>query len=228
MSALDRAPESAAVADLLRRARLLPLVVIDKPEHAPRLARLLAETSLPVMEIALRTECAVAALRLAAREPGICVGAGTVLDPGQVGHVVDAGARFVVTPGTDWAVIAACRAHQIPVFPGAATATELQALHRRGLEIVKFFPAAALGGPAALRALSGVYPSLQFIPTGGISASTAGGYLEEPAVLAVGGSWMVPRDAVAHGDLGTIARLCRAAVAALSTHPEPSASCAAR
>jgi 2-dehydro-3-deoxyphosphogluconate aldolase / (4S)-4-hydroxy-2-oxoglutarate aldolase len=137
-----------------------------------------------------------------------------VLSASQVNAAAEAGARFIVTPGFEPAVVRACLYRELPVIPGVATASEVQAALNAGLRTVKFFPAAHLGGPSAIRALGAAYQDMRFVPTGGITAATAAAYLAEPAVLAVGGSWMVPRTHIDHHDFAAIAELCRAAVAA--------------
>jgi 2-dehydro-3-deoxyphosphogluconate aldolase/(4S)-4-hydroxy-2-oxoglutarate aldolase len=200
--------------DLLTATGLLPLVVIDDPDSARDLAGVFRDSDLPIVEVTLRTERALDAVARIADDGTVCVGVGTVLDAGQVDAAAGAGARFVVTPGTDWQVIDACRQRSLPVVPGVATATEIQAVRAAGFDLVKFFPAASLGGPPAIQAMSGVFPGLDFIPTGGITQQTARSYLDVPAVRAVGGSWMAPRDAIRRRDLDEIARLCRAARAA--------------
>jgi 2-dehydro-3-deoxyphosphogluconate aldolase/(4S)-4-hydroxy-2-oxoglutarate aldolase len=199
---------------LLARVRLMPLVVIDEPSAASPLGDVLMQSGLPVMEIALRTDAALDAVREAAENPQLCVGVGTVLHAGQVSVAAAAGAQFIVTPGFDPTVVRACLDQGLPVIPGVATASEVQAALNAGLHIVKFFPAASLGGPAAIRAIAAAYQGMRFLPTGGITAKTAASYLAEPAVLAVGGSWMVPSVLIARHDFAAIAKLCRSAATA--------------
>ena len=140
------------------------------------------------------------------------VGAGTVVRPEQVDAAVEAGARFVVTPGFSARVVGRCRELGVPVIPGVATATDVIAALDHGLKLLKFFPAEAAGGIAALKALAGPFPGVRWIPTGGISATNAASYLALPSVAAVGGSWMVAPDLIAQRDFGAVTRLAREAV----------------
>jgi len=207
-------PPQTAVHEVLNRVRLLPLVVLDDHAPAAPLGETLIQAGLPIMEIALRTGAALDAIRAAADNPQLCLGAGTVLSASQVSAAAEAGAQFVVTPGFDPTVVRACLHRELPVIPGVATASEVQAASNAGLRTVKFFPAAYLGGPPAIRALGAAYQDMRFVPTGGITAATAASYLAEPEVVAVGGSWMVPREQIDHHDFAAIAELCRAAVTA--------------
>lgn len=202
---------SPVFADLARH-RVVPVVTARTADEGRRIAGALAAGGLPVAEITFRTPAAAAAIAAVAREGGILVGAGTVLRAAQVDAAVDAGARFVVSPGTSAEVIERCRHHGIPVLPGAVTATEVQAALALGVDAVKFFPAATSGGVPALRALSAPFPGLGFVPTGGIDDATAREYLAVPSVLAVGGSWMLPADAIDAGDWARIEDLTRRAV----------------
>ncbi|MCB0909601.1 MAG: bifunctional 4-hydroxy-2-oxoglutarate aldolase/2-dehydro-3-deoxy-phosphogluconate aldolase [Nocardioidaceae bacterium] len=192
---------------------LVAVVVIDRVADAEPLADALVSAGLPLVEVTLRTPEALGALRAAAAVPGAVVGAGTVLTPAQVEAAVAAGARYVVSPGLSDGVVDECAALGVPCLPGVATATEIQRALEHGLDVVKLFPAEACGGVAMVRALSAPFPGLRFVPTGGIGAATLPDYLAVASVLAVGGSWMVPRDAVAAGDLARITDLTRAAVA---------------
>ncbi|MGO4533329.1 bifunctional 4-hydroxy-2-oxoglutarate aldolase/2-dehydro-3-deoxy-phosphogluconate aldolase [Leifsonia sp. 2MCAF36] len=195
--------------------RILPVVVIDKAEDAQPLGRALLAGGVRQAEITLRTPEALDALRSMARIPGLLVGAGTVLDASQAEAVLDAGASFVVSPGLSEDVVAVCERHGVPVVPGVATATELMRARARGLRTVKFFPAEASGGTDALSALASVFPDMRFVPTGGIGAARARDYAALPSVVAVGGSWMVPRAAIAAGDFAAVEELCRTAMAAV-------------
>lgn len=194
---------------------LLPVVVIDRAEDAVPLGRALLAGGIRQVEVTLRTPAAVDALRALSGLDGLLVGAGTVLDPEQVDAVVDAGACFVVSPGLSEGVLAACERRGVDAVPGVATATELMRARSLGLRTVKFFPAESSGGPGAIAAFSSVFPELRFVPTGGIGADRAADYAALPSVVAVGGSWMVPRAAVAAGDFATVERLSRQAVEAL-------------
>ncbi len=192
---------------------LVAVVVVDGVADAAPLAETLVSAGLPLVEVTLRTPEALAALRAAAGVAGAVVGAGTVLTPGQVDAAVAAGARYVVSPGLSDAVVRECAVLGVPCVPGVATAGEIQRALEHGLDTVKLFPAEACGGVPTIRALSAPFPGLRFVPTGGITAGTLPDYLAVPSVLAVGGSWMVPRDAVAAQDLDRVARLSREAVA---------------
>jgi 2-dehydro-3-deoxyphosphogluconate aldolase / (4S)-4-hydroxy-2-oxoglutarate aldolase len=179
------------------RLRIVPVAVIDDVDAAAPLAEALLAGGIGGAEITLRTPAALGALAVMARYPGFVAGAGTVLDAWQVAAAADAGARFAVSPGFDPDVVDACQNHSLPVLPGAATATEIQQVRRAGLRACKFFPAEAAGGLRALSALAAPFPDMRFVPTGGLGPGNAGDYLAAPFVLAVGGTWMVPRELLA-------------------------------
>jgi 2-dehydro-3-deoxyphosphogluconate aldolase/(4S)-4-hydroxy-2-oxoglutarate aldolase len=204
---------TAGVLDAVCSRRILPVVVVHDLEAALPLARALSEGGLPVAEVTFRTKAAVGAIRRIAAETDLLVGAGTVVGPDQVDQAVDAGARFVVTPGFSPRVAARCRDLGVALIPGAATATEVMAALEHGLRLLKFFPAEPSGGVTTLRALHGPFPDVRFVPTGGIAAANAGSYLALPYVAAVGGSWLVAPELVAAGDFAQIVRLTAAAVA---------------
>ncbi|KJK09237.1 keto-deoxy-phosphogluconate aldolase [Terrabacter sp. 28] len=191
---------------------ILPVVVIDSPDAAEGLGRALLAGGIRQVEVTLRTAEALPALRILASVPGLRAGAGTVLTADQVHAAVEAGAEFVVSPGLDEGVVAACQRYGVPAIPGVVTATELMRARSLGLRTVKFFPAEQAGGVAAVSALSAVFADMAFVPTGGIGADRAAVYAALPSVVAVGGSWMVPRDAVASGQFARIEALCRQAV----------------
>jgi 2-dehydro-3-deoxyphosphogluconate aldolase / (4S)-4-hydroxy-2-oxoglutarate aldolase len=195
----------------LAQVRVLPVVSLPEPTTAVALADVLVASGLPVIEITLRTERALDSVRAVARAGTARVGVGTVIHPDQVTAAADAGAEFVVTPGFDPAVVRACLERQIPVIAGVATATEVLQALSAGVEVLKLFPATVLGGPALIEALSAPFPQVSFVPTGGITAHTAPDYLTQPSVLAIGGSWMVPRDAILAKDFNAISALSRAA-----------------
>lgn len=210
----DSHAHAAAVDAVFARAPVIPVIAIERPEDALPLCRALVEGGLPVLEITLRTAHALDAIRaVAAALPEACVGAGTVLSAADMQAAVEAGARFLIAPGATEALYAAARALPVPLIPGVATASELM----RGLELgwrrFKFFPAAASGGVAALRALAGPLPMARFCPTGGIDAASAPGYLALPNVACVGGSWMLPAAAVRAGDWQQVRALAREAAA---------------
>ncbi|MFJ3805144.1 bifunctional 4-hydroxy-2-oxoglutarate aldolase/2-dehydro-3-deoxy-phosphogluconate aldolase [Streptomyces sp. NPDC090073] len=200
-------PSPASVLDL---APVVPVVVLSDPADAVPLARALVAGGLPAIEVTLRTPAAPEAIRaIAAEVPDTVVGAGTVITPEQVDACVAAGARFLVSPGWTEALLTAMRGSGVPFLPGVSTTSEVVALLERGVREMKFFPAQAAGGTAYLRSLAGPLPQARFCPTGGIGAATAAEYLALPNVGCVGGSWMVPADAVAAGDWARIEELAR-------------------
>jgi 2-dehydro-3-deoxyphosphogluconate aldolase/(4S)-4-hydroxy-2-oxoglutarate aldolase len=194
---------------------ILPVLVIDDPQVAEPLGRALLASGIGQVEVTLRTGAALDALRVLASIRGLRVGAGTVLSAGQADAAADAGARFLVSPGLSDEVLNAARAAGIPAVPGIATATELMRARSLGLRTVKFFPAEQSGGRAVIAALAAVFPEISFIPTGGIDAARARDYLLHPSVVAVGGSWMVPPEAIASGDIPRVEALCREALEAV-------------
>jgi 2-dehydro-3-deoxyphosphogluconate aldolase/(4S)-4-hydroxy-2-oxoglutarate aldolase len=204
---------AAALHAQLREAGVVPVVEIGDAGAAQALAAALAEGGLPVVEITLRTPAALDAIAAAAQVPGVLVGAGTLIEPETVAQAAAAGAAFGVSPGFDPDVVAAAARAALPMVPGAATATEVQACLRAGARLVKFFPAAASGGVAALRALAAPFRShgVAFMPTGGIGEDTLGDYLSVPEVAAVGGSWLAPAADVDGGRGDAIAARARAA-----------------
>ena len=197
----------------LSAARLVPVVVLDDAAHADPLAGALVAGGLPVAEVTLRTTAAQDSIRAMAARGDILVGAGTVLTPEQVDQAVAAGARFVVSPGLSRAVVERCQEHGVLALPGAVTATEVQAALELGLTTVKFFPAGTSGGAAAIKALAAPFGGIMFVPTGGVGPGNLAQYLALPAVAAVGGSWMVPRDRVEAGDFAGVQQLTADAVA---------------
>ncbi|SMF33948.1 bifunctional 4-hydroxy-2-oxoglutarate aldolase/2-dehydro-3-deoxy-phosphogluconate aldolase [Streptomyces sp. Amel2xC10] len=205
-------PSSAAGASVLDLAPVLPVVVVRDADDAVPLARALVAGGLPAIEVTLRTPAALDAVRrISAEVPEAVVGAGTVITPEQVTACVAAGARFLVSPGWTDGLLAAMRASGVPFLPGVSTATEVVALLERGVREMKFFPAQAAGGTAYLRSLAGPLPQARFCPTGGVGPDNAPDYLSLPNVGCVGGSWMVPAEAVAARDWGRIEELARGA-----------------
>ncbi|WP_329341258.1 bifunctional 4-hydroxy-2-oxoglutarate aldolase/2-dehydro-3-deoxy-phosphogluconate aldolase [Streptomyces sp. NBC_01352] len=197
---------------LLDLAPVVPVVVIEDASDAVPLARALVAGGLPAIEVTLRTPVALDAIRAIAGEvPDAVVGAGTVLTPEQVAESVAAGARFLVSPGWTDVLLEAMRASGVPFLPGVSTTSEVVALLERGVREMKFFPAQAAGGTAYLKSLSGPLPQARFCPTGGIGPANAAEYLSLPNVGCVGGTWMIPDDAVAARDWGRIEELARAA-----------------
>ncbi len=201
------------ILDRLTRIRIVPVVVIDDATQAADLAAALVAGGIPCAEITLRTNAGPAALQAAAAVPGFTVGAGTVLTAEDVDRSADSGAEFIVSPGFDAEVVDRALGRGLAVLPGIATATELQRARRAGLDAVKFFPADRLGGLGTIGALAGPFPTMRFLPSGGVGALNAAEYLAHPAVFAVGGSWMVPRAALAAGAFDVIAGLSAQAMA---------------
>ena len=197
---------------LFRGASVIPVLTIERERDALPLASALAEGGLHVIEVALRTPAATAAIAAIARElPHIIIGAGTLQRAADVAAAVHAGARFLVSPGTIPELAAAALASELPYLPGVATPSEIMAARALGLCLMKFFPAEALGGTGFLRALAPVFPGVAFCPTGGINERQAAEYLALPNVPLVGGSWMAPKDAIAAGDWPRIRRLAERA-----------------
>ena len=207
----------SAVIETIAVKRLLPVVVLRDAEAAAPLGEALQAGGLRCVEITYRTDAAEKAIRTLARDPRLLVGAGTVLSAEQVESAVTAGARFVVSPGFSPAVVRRCQQLGVPVIPGVATATEIQTAMESGVRVVKVFPAEQLGGAAMVKALSAPFPGLRFVPTGGITRERLPGYLAQPRVLAVGGTWMVTADLIERGDWQQITRLTAEAVTAVAT-----------
>jgi len=204
----DTARHSQLVDEVFALAPVIPVLAIDRIEDALPLCRALVDNGLPVLEITLRTACALDAIALVARElPHACVGAGTVLSAADLAKVADAGARFAISPGATDALFEAAKASAAPLIPGIATASELMRGMEHGWRRFKFFPAESSGGIGALKGFGGPLPMARFCPTGGIDAAKAPNYLALPNVACVGGSWMVPADAVKAGDWARIGAL---------------------
>jgi 2-dehydro-3-deoxyphosphogluconate aldolase/(4S)-4-hydroxy-2-oxoglutarate aldolase len=205
----DPAPD---VSDLLELAPVIPVVVIEDEDAAVPLARALVAGGLPVIEITLRTPTALSAIKRIAEEvPDAVVGAGTVLSPADVSAAVSAGSRFLVSPGCTERLLLAMLDSGVPALPAAATASEVIALVEHGVSAAKFFPAQPAGGVPYLKSLSGPLPMVRFCPTGGINLDSAPQFLALPNVACVGGSWMVPSDALASGDWQRVEDLSRQA-----------------
>ena len=204
---------SAAARQVCALAPVIPVLVLEDAAHARPLAEALIAGGLPALEVTLRTPAALDAIREMARVPGGRVGAGTLLTPRDVAAAKDAGATFGVSPGATDRLLDAADEAELPMLPGAATATEAMRLLERGLDALKFFPAEASGGAAALKAIGAPIPRIGFCPTGGVSLANARDYLSLPNCLCVGGSWVAPKDAVAAGDWARIVELAREAAA---------------
>lgn len=202
------------MSDEMFSVRIVPVVVLNDAKDAEPLGRALMAGGLPVAEVTFRTAAAADSIRAMSAVDGLIVGAGTVLNPGQVAQAVDAGAQFVVSPGLRRDVVLAAQAAGIPVLPGAVTPSEIMAAQELGLDTVKFFPANVYGGAAAIKALSAPFGDMRFVPTGGVSVGNLSDYLSLWCVPAVGGSWMVPVDLIREGAFDRVSELCRDAVAA--------------
>ncbi|WP_394000408.1 bifunctional 4-hydroxy-2-oxoglutarate aldolase/2-dehydro-3-deoxy-phosphogluconate aldolase [Luteimonas sp. WGS1318] len=191
----------AHAADLLRNAGVLPVITVHTLDEARAIADALLEGGLNTLELTLRTPVAIDALAMLKRErPDIVIGAGTILNAENIRASTDAGADFLVTPGTPAALADALVDASIPAVPGAATPTEFMALRERGFRNCKLFPASAVGGLAMLKGLAGPLHDMRFCPTGGISESNAAEFLAQPNVLCIGGSWMLDKAWIAAGD----------------------------
>ncbi|WP_084105765.1 bifunctional 4-hydroxy-2-oxoglutarate aldolase/2-dehydro-3-deoxy-phosphogluconate aldolase [Demequina sp. NBRC 110056] len=193
--------------------RLVPVVVLDDAAAADGLAGALVAGGLPVAEVTFRTAAAAESIRIMASRGDVLVGAGTVLTPDQVDQAADAGAAYVVSPGLSRAVVERCGERGVLALPGAVTASEVMAALELGVSTVKFFPAGTSGGAAAVKALAAPFGGVRFVPTGGIGPANLHEYLSIPAVHAVGGSWMVPRDLVSAGKFDEVTALVAEAVA---------------
>lgn len=202
------------VAARLRVCRVVPVATIGDPACASAVGEALLAGGLACIEITFRHERAAEAIRNARGVEGLLVGAGTVLSTGQARAAADAGAQFAVAPGTNEDVVRACDELGLPFFPGVATASEIERARSLGRRVVKVFPAAQVGGPAFLRAVSATYPDVGFIPTGGVDAANLHEYLAVPSVVACGGSWLVRPEIIDDGRFGEIERLARVAVTA--------------
>ena len=196
--------------DIMRRAPVIPVLVIEDGIDPVALAEALVAGGLPVIEVTLRTPNALAAMRAMASVEGAIVGAGTVLDEAMLWVAIDAGARFVVSPGLTGPLARAAIASEIPFLPGIATAGDIMRGLDHGLNRFKFFPAEAAGGIPALKALAGPFRDIRFCPTGGIREDSAAQWLAHPSVLCVGGSWILP---AGERDMAAVTARARAASA---------------
>ena len=205
---------SMDINELLTNCPVVPLVQADDPAIAVNTSRALAAGGLKVVEVVFRTDRALECLQAVADEiPEVVAGAGTVLSEEQASAALDHGAKFIVSPGLDDDVIGLARERDVPIYPGIVTPSEIQHAFNLGLDTVKFFPASIAGGVPALKTLSSVFRSMRFMPTGGISPQNLADFLSVPAVLACGGSWLTPADAIAAGDFDAITALAAEAVA---------------
>lgn len=202
---------SAAAYDICKRAPIVPVLVVHDVAHARPLAEALIAGGLPALEVTLRTDAALEVIAEMAKVEGGIVGAGTLLTPDDVKRAVDAGATFGVSPGATDKLLQAAEDLDLPMLPGAATASEAMRLLERGYDMLKFFPAEASGGAPALKSLASPLPQIRFCPTGGVSPTNAASYLSLPNVVCAGGSWVAPDALVRAGDWAAITELARAA-----------------
>lgn len=196
----------------IEKTGVIPVVVINDVEDAEPLAQALCEGELPCAEITFRTAAEESIRKMTDTYPDMLIGAGTVLTTEQVGRAVAAGAKFIVSPGFDPEVVDYCILKQIPVFPGCITPSEVAQAVKRGLKVVKFFPAAQFGGVSMIQALAAPYVGLKFMPTGGVSAKNLADYLQCKSIIACGGSWMVKSDLIKAGEFEKIKDMTKEAV----------------
>lgn len=201
----------------IHRTGIVPVVVIHHAKDAAPLAKALCDGGLPCAEVTFRTDAAEESISIMTREfPQMLVGAGTILTTEQAGCAIDAGAKFIVSPGLNPKVVSYCMEKGIPIIPGIITPSEIELALALELEVVKFFPAEAAGGLNMIKALSAPYPNIKFMPTGGINAANLNSYLAFPKVLACGGSWMVKTSLIESGDFAQITALTQDAVRTVS------------
>lgn len=209
----------------LAESRIVPVVVASGADEGLRAADALNEGGIPIAELTFRVEGAADAIRAVARErPDILVGAGTVVTTEQVELAADAGAHFLVSPGTSETVIKRAHELDLPIVPGVATPSDIIRALDLGITTVKLFPAAAVGGLPTLKAFAAPFPQVRFVPTGGISEGNAPDWLAHPAVLAIGGSWMVERALIAAGNWEEITRRSASAQALVTQIPKEASS----
>ena len=198
----------------IEELKIVPVVVLQNEKDALPLAKALLDGGLPVAEVTFRTDAAEGSIRaISEAYPEMLVGAGTVVSVAQAERAVAAGAKFLVTPGFSEAVTKYAVAHGVPIFPGVCTPTEIMMALEYNLKVVKFFPASNYGGLATIKALAGPFPSIRFMPTGGVNAKNVREYLAEPKIIACGGSWMVKGELISAGKFDEIRALTAEAVA---------------
>ncbi len=210
------------IIQVLGELALVPVVQIEQTEEAVGLGKALLDGGLPCAEITFRTTYAEESIRsIAAALPEIVLGAGTVLTTDQADRAVRAGAQFIVSPGFNPQVVEWCLENEVAVIPGVATPTEVEMALCKGLSVLKFFPAQAMGGVEMLKAIAAPYSQVRFIPTGGINAQNLAEYLQLPIVLACGGSWFVKASLISSGEFSEITRLTREAMSIVSQYRNP-------
>ncbi len=203
---------------ILAQCCLIPVISIEDAERAVPLARALLAGGVTTLEITFRTAAASEAIRRIVREvPRACVGVGTIRASDDVRRAVDLGAKFAVSPGTTGKLYAACAAAELPLLPGAATASEILTALDNGCDVVKFFPAVPAGGIPAIKALRGPFPTVRFCPTGGINEANFVEWLRVPGVVAVGGSWLAPEDKIGASDWSGITETARRSIGRRTT-----------
>src|SRR5436190_2468266 len=213
---MTASPKQAKLATLFKQAVVIPVLTIEKVEHAVPLARALVAGGVRTLEVTLRTEAAVTAAKaIIAEVPDAIIGIGTILNADDLARAKALGAKFGISPGGTPDLLKAAAAGDLPFAPGIATASELMQALAHGLDIVKFFPAEQSGGIKALRALAGPFPNIRVCPTGGIGEANAASWLAEPNVLAVGGSWLCPAADIRSGNWAGITAMCAQAMKSL-------------
>ena len=201
------------VSETIQKMGVVPVVVLNDTKDAAPLAKALVEGGLPCAEVTFRTEAAEESIRIMTTEfPEMFVGAGTVLTIDQVDRAAAAGAKFIVSPGFDPEIVDYCLSKDIPVYPGCITPSEVAQAVKRGLKVIKFFPAEQFGGVSTIKALAAPYTGVKFMPTGGVSAKNLESYLSFDKIVACGGSWMVKGDLVKAGKFDEIKTLVEEAV----------------
>ena len=201
----------------LARAGVVPVVVLEHAKDAVPTARAMVAGGIDVMEITFRTAAAADSIKAVSENcPEMLVGAGTVITLEQCKKAVESGAKFIVAPGFDEEVVRWCVENHVPVTPGCVTPTEIMAAMKLGIQIIKFFPAGVYGGLSAMKALSGPFGGIKFIPTGGVNAQNLAEYLAAPFIHAVGGSWVCPKADISAGNFEKITALCREAHATVT------------
>ena len=194
------------------KCAVVPVIALDRVEDALPLADALVAGGLPLAEVTFRTAAAEASIKAMSARTDILVGAGTVLNPDTVKRAVDAGAKFIVSPGFNPKTVKYCVDNNIPITPGCITPSDIEAALDHGLNVVKFFPAEAFGGLKTIKAIAAPYAMMKFIPTGGITEKSLGEYLAFKSILAVGGSWFVAKELLAAGNWAEVTRLTKQAV----------------
>ena len=208
---MDPYQASKKTEEICRLAPVIPVLVVQNPDIAKPLAEALISGGLPVLEVTLRTESALEVISEMAKIPGGVVGAGTITKARDVKDAINAGANFAVSPGSTDNILEACEQQNVPILPGAATSSEIMRLFDLGYSVQKFFPAEAIGGQSALKAIGGPLPNVKFCPTGGITIDNAKGYLELKNTLCVGGSWITPQRLIENKDWKSITALAKTA-----------------